>query len=352
VDVGFHFACVDLSVPDALEELAMLPDQGITSFKLFMAYSGTLMVGDRTMLEVMRVAAASGALVLVHCENGDVIDHLVAAARARGDLSPVWHARTRPTVAEAEATGRAISLADVAGAALYIVHVSCQEALAAVAAARATGQPVLAETCPQYLTFTEADLDREGFDGARYVCSPPLRSADDQAELWRALAAGGLDAVNSDHCPFRLEDQKALGRHDFSLIPNGVPGVEERVMLLYEFGVRTGRISLSRWVELVATAPARIFGLAPRKGSIVPGADADLVVFDPARPRRLSAASQRSAADYSLYEGVEVAGSPSWVLLRGEPVVADGTFIGGASHGQWVARARVGEDSRQLGLRV
>lgn len=319
----------------------MLPDPGISSFKLFMAYSGTLMVSDRTMLEVMQVAAATGALVLVHCENGDVVDHLVAAALARGDVSPVWHARTRPALAETEATARAVALAAVAGAALYIVHVSCQGALAAVSAARAAGQAVLAETCPQYLRFTESDLDRDGFQGARYVCSPPLRSAADQAALWRALGAGGLDAVNSDHCPFRLADQKALGRHDFSLIPNGVPGVEERVMLLYELGVRSGRISLSRWVELVATAPARIFGLAPRKGSVVPGADADLVVFDPSRPRKLSAASQRSAADYSLYEGVEVFGSPSWVLLRGEPVVADGMFAGDAPCGEWVARERV-----------
>jgi dihydropyrimidinase len=343
VDVGFHFAVTDVTVPDALFHLAGLPAAGITSFKLFMAYRGTLMIDDRAMLSVMRVAARAGALVLVHAENGDVVDLLIRSAVDSGNTDPIWHARTRPPVAEAEATGRAIALASVAGCPLYVVHVSCVQSLAAITTARAAAHPVFAETCPQYLVCTEDDLARQGFEGAKYVFSPPARTVADQEALWRALGSGSLDAVASDHCPFLFHGQKSIGHDDFSLIPNGAPGVEERVMLLHELGVRTGRISLSRWVELVSTAPARMFGLYPRKGTIAPGADADLVVFDPSRRRVLSAVDGRSRADYSLYEGVAVTGAPSVVLVRGEPVVVDGELVDAPPRGEWVARARFGE---------
>jgi dihydropyrimidinase len=341
IDVGFHFAVVDMSVPYAAEDLAILPQLGLTSFKLFMAYPGSLMVDDATMLEVMGVAARTGALVLVHAENGSIIELLVAEARAADHRAPVWHARTRPPIAEREATHRAVALAQVAGCPLYVVHVSCRDSLEVVSWARKAGARVLAETCPQYLTFTEDDLDRPGFEGAKYVFSPPARSAADQDALWAGLVSGDLDAVTSDHCPFRFADQKALGQDDFSLIPNGVGGVQERVVLLHEFGVRTGRISRSRWVELVATGPARIFGLHPRKGSLSVGADADVVIFDPEREATLGVAQSRSRSDYSVYEHTTVRGAPRHVMLRGETVIADGRLTDRRA-GEFIARARFG----------
>ncbi len=335
-DVGFHLAVTSLEDPTYLEELAALPAQGITSFKLFMAYPGSLMVGDAEMIAVMRVAAERGALVLVHCENGDLVESLIAQARSNGDLAPVWHAHTRPPAAEAEATHRAIALAHATGCTAYIVHVSCAEALAEVVAGRAAGAAVVAETCPQYLLFTAADLD--GPDGARYVFSPPARTHLDQETLWRAIGDGGpLDAVASDHCPF-TSAEKALGARDFSLIPNGVGGVEERMLLLHEFGVRRGRMTLERWVELTSSTPARIFGMAGRKGALLPGADADVVIFDPCRERHLTASALRSASDYTVYEGITVTGAPEHVFLRGEQVVRDGALVETARHGAFLAR--------------
>jgi dihydropyrimidinase len=343
IDVGFHIAVVDLEAPDALAELAELPALGIPSFKLFMAYPGTVMVDDRTMLEVMRVAERTGALVLVHAENGHAVELLTEAAIAAGHRAPVWHARTRPEGAEAEATGRAIELAAIAGCPIYVVHVSCAAALAPVSAARTAGRAVFAETCPQYLLTSEADLERPGFEGAKYVFSPPPRAAHNQDHLWNALATGDLDALASDHCPYLFDGDKTVGRDDFSLIPNGAPGVHERVILLHHFGVTHGRLSLQRWVELTATTPARLFGLFPRKGTIAPGSDADIVVFDPEREARIAAAAQPSNCDYSLYEGIEVTGMPEHVLVRGEPVVVDGQLLDAAPRGEWLARARFGE---------
>jgi dihydropyrimidinase len=302
-----------------------MPDRGVTSFKLFMAYPGTLMVGDRVMLEVMRVAAEVGAITLVHCENGAAVQLLTEEALAAGHTAPVWHARTRPAWAEAEATARALALAHAAGATPDIVHVSCARALRAIATARGQGQRVLAETCPQYLRFTEDDLARPGLEGAKYVFSPPARTVADQERLWAALAAGELGAVASDHCPFRFDGEKTRGERDFTQIPNGIGGVEERIML-HEFGVRSGRLSLSQWVWLTATAPARTFGLYPRKGTIAPGADADLVIFDPVRRRMLSAETLHSRSDYSAHEGTSVTGSPESVLRE-----ANGSSVTGRS---------------------
>jgi len=348
-DVGFHMAVADLSVPGALDELAAMPERGVTSFKCFMAYKGALMVDDETLFSAMQVAAANDALVMVHAENGGAIDVLVRQALAAGHTEPRWHAATRPMATEAEATARAIYLAQVAGCALFVVHVSCQPALEPIAVARARGQRVFAETCTQYFFIEESDLARPDFEGAKYVFTPPARPPEQHESLWRAIVNGTLDLVSSDHCAFNWDGQKTLGRDDFSKIPNGAPGIEHRLALLHHFGVRTGRITLNRLVQLTSTAPAKLFGLHPSKGAIAPGADGDIVVFDPDRPQRLSVETHHSAADYCLYEGIEVTGAVEHVLLRGEPVVLDGEPLAGVAPGRFVPRARF---SRQPGERL
>ena len=334
VDYGFHLAITDF----AGGELADVVAAGVTSIKLFMAYRGELMVDDLTMFAVLRAAAAEGALVMVHAENGDAIDTLVRAARERGCTAPVWHGRTRPPETEAEATNRAIMLARVAGASLYVVHVSCEAALTPLRRARADGWRVTGETCPQYLFTDESCLDAPGFAGAKYVFTPPPRRPADQDALWSALARDELSVISTDHCPFRLRDQKVLGRDDFSKIPNGAPGIEERLMLIHHFGVGSGRLTLPRMVELLATAPARHFGLYPRKGTLAVGSDADVVIFDPHRRRRLGVESSHSEIDYSLYEGIEVIGTPETVIVRGEVVIDHDELVAGAGGGRFLER--------------
>jgi dihydropyrimidinase len=344
IDVGFHMAITDLHDGGRLEDIARLPDEGVTSYKLFMAYKDAIMVDDDTLYRTMQVAAGSGALVMVHAENGDVIDILVKQALAEGKTEPRWHAATRPPLTEAEATSRAIDLARVAGCPLYVVHVSCQEAVAPVARARARGWRTWAETCTQYLFIDETHLDQPDFGGAKYVFTPPPRRQENQAHLWDALATGVLSAVSSDHCPFNWATQKTLGRDDFSLIPNGAPGVENRLQMLHQFGVRTGRITLSKWVELCATNPARLFGLFPRTGTLAIGSDADIVVWDPDKPVTLSAASHHSNIDYNLFEGTEVIGSPETVLVRGQLVVDADRLVAAPGAGRFLRRARFGAD--------
>lgn len=344
VDVGFHIAVTDLGYGGALDELGRLPaEHGVSSYKLFMAYKGSLMIDDGTLFETLRVAARSGALVLVHAENGEAIEVLVSEALAAGHTEPRWHELTRPPLTEAEATSRAIHLARIAGAPLYVVHVSCREALEPVVRAREAGWRVWGETCTQYLFVDRSALHAPGFEGAKYVFTPPPRGPEDREGLWRALDGGSLSVLSSDHCPFRFADQKALGRDDFSRIPNGAPGVEDRLPMLHHFGVREGRISLSRMVELLSAAPARLFGLAPRKGTLSVGADADLVIFDPERPLTISSETHHSNVDYSLFEGTEVLGAPETVLVRGEPVVWEGELVASPGHGRFVERARFGE---------
>jgi dihydropyrimidinase len=338
-DVGFHLAVTDLPGGGGVEALAALPAEGITSYKLFMAYKGALMVDDETLFRTMQVAAASGALVMVHAENGDVIDVLVREALAAGNTEPVWHARTRPPETEGEATHRAIELAHLAGCPLYVVHVSCEPAIEAVARARAAGRAVWAETCTQYLFVDESALEEPDFAGAKYVYTPPPRAKRHQAALWQALSNGTLSAVTSDHCAFRLRDQKSLGRNDFSKIPNGGPTIEHRLHMLHEGGVRAGRIDLNRLVDLVSTAPARLFGLYPRKGTIAVGSDADIVVFDPDRRLTIRAAEHHSNVDYNVFEGQAVHGSPRTVLVRGTVVVEDGKLVAEPGHGQFLRRA-------------
>lgn len=333
VDYAFHMMISEVN-DRVLAELAALVAAGVTSIKIFTAYPGVYMIDDAAIFLVLREAARLGMLTAVHAENGGPIEVLRREYVAAGQTEPRYHAATRPPLLEGEATGRVIALAELAGAPVYIAHMSAAEALAAVQAARDRGRQVFAETCPQYLFLDETLL--RGPDGVRYVCSPPLRTAHAQQALWRGLRRGDVDVVATDHCPFTAA-QKASGEADFTLVPNGLHGIEERLTLLYQ-GVLNGLISLSRWVDLSATAPARLFGLSPRKGAIAPGADADVVVFDPAAERTLSSASHHSATDYSVYEGMTVRGRPETVLLRGEVLVDERGFHGIPGAGQFVRR--------------
>jgi dihydropyrimidinase len=348
IDVGFHIAITDLRDGGSLSELDGLSEEGITSYKLFMAYKGTIMVDDETLFRSMRKAAETGALVMVHAENGDAIDILVNEARAAGKREPIWHARTRPPDTEAEATSRAIYLAHVAQAPLYVVHVSCAESLEPIALARAKGWNVSAETCTQYLFVDESALERPDFEGAKYVYTPPPRAKQNQEHLWRALADDVLSVVSTDHCPFNWPQDKGLGRDDFSKIPNGGPGIEDRLMMLHTFGVEGGRLGLQRFVELTATNPAKLFGLYPRKGTITPGADADLVVWNPSTKRTLSASRHHSNVNYNLYEGTDIVGAPEYVFVRGRCVIEGERLAVDPGWGAFVKRARHGE-SLELG---
>jgi dihydropyrimidinase len=346
IDMGYHMAITDLREGGSLEELASLPDQGVTSYKLFMAYKGALQVDDETLFRSMEVAADSGALVMVHAENGDAIDVLVKKALAEGHTEPHWHALTRPPETEGEATNRAIQLAHVAGCPLYVVHVSCREAVEPIALAREKGWDVWGETCTQYFFVDYTFLERPDFEGAKYVYTPPPRPKENQDVLWSAVRNDVLSVVSTDHCAFSWGEQKTMGRDDFSKIPNGGPGLENRLHMIHHFGVRDGRITLSRMVELLCTNPAKLFGLYPRKGTLAPGSDADVVIFDPERPKRITAADQHSRSDYNLYEGTEVIGDVDTVLLRGTVLVEGGELKAEPGIGQFVERAKFGEELR------
>jgi dihydropyrimidinase len=339
IDYGFHMTIADPR-PEVLDEIADLPDWGVTSVKVLMAYKGRIQLDDAQIFQVLRQAGEAGLLTLVHCENGDVIDLLVREAVAAGRREPRVHALTRPASLEGEATRRAAALAEVAGAPLYVVHLTCDAALQEVRAARARGQPLWAETCVQYLFFTADDLDRPNFEGAKFVCSPPFRSRSDHEALWQGLADGTLAAVSTDHCPFNFETDKRRGRDDFSKIPNGVPAIEDRLVMLHHGGVREGRLSLSQFVALTSTNPAKLFGLYPQKGTIAPGADADLVLWDPGQERMLSARTHHMRVDYSLFEGTRVRGIPAAVWVRGVQVVDGERFIGAAGTGRFLRRER------------
>jgi len=346
IDNGFHLAVTDLREGGSLEELARVPDDGVTSYKLFMAYKGALMVDDETLFKTMQVASETGALVLVHAENGDAIDVLVKAALAEGKTQPHFHALTRPPETEGEATNRAIQLARVADANLYVVHVSCKEAIDPIAIAREKGWKTWGETCTQYFFIDYSFLERPGFEGAKYVYTPPPRAKENQDHLWKAVRSDVLSVISTDHCAFNWQGQKTMGEDDFSKIPNGGPGIENRLHMIHEFGVRTGRLTLNRMVELLATNPAKLFGLYPKKGTIAVGSDADLVIFDPEKRLTLSAETHHSKADYNLFEGTEVRGAPEIVLLRGQVLVENDQLVARPGVGQFVKRARFGE---QLG---
>jgi len=302
------------------------------------------MVDDETLFRTMEVAAETGALVMVHAENGDAIDVLVKQALAAGNTDPVWHARTRPPETEGEATNRAIQLARVAGCPLYVVHVSCQESVEPIALAREKGWNVFGETCTQYFFVDETFLERPNFEGAKYVYTPPPRAKANQDVLWNAVRTDVLSAISTDHCAFLWDGQKSLGKGDFSKIPNGGPGLENRLHMIHHFGVGEGRITLNRMVELLCTNPAKLFGLYPRKGTIAPGSDADIVIFDPEKRHLITAATQHSKTDYNLYEGTEVTGSPDTVLLRGTVLVEGGELVAEPGVGEFVERAAFGQE--------
>jgi dihydropyrimidinase len=339
VDYAFHMVIRQWNdqIPADMDQL--VKREGVTSFKIFMAYPGALMLDDASLFKAFQRTATNGGLICVHAENGGAIDVLVRQALAAGNTGPKHHMLTRPTTAEGEATNRAIRLAEMAGAPVYVVHLSCADALDVVRAARDRGLPVHAETCPHYLFLTKSEYDRPGFEGAKYVMTPPLRAQSDQDALWQGLAGNDLQVISTDHCPFCFKGQKELGKDDFSLIPNGAPGVESRLSLVYDGGARGGRLSLNRCVDLVSTAPARMMGLYPKKGTIAVGSDADIVIFDPSLTQTISASTHHSKSDYSLYEGLEVTGLPTTVLLRGEPVLVDRQFVGKAGSGQFVKRS-------------
>jgi dihydropyrimidinase len=338
IDYGFHMIITDLS--DQVEqEMDALVRQGVTSFKLFMAYPGVFMLDDASIFRALLRTGKNGGTICMHAENGGVIDVLVKRALAEGKTAPKYHALTRPARAEGEATHRAIALAEIAGVPIYIVHLSAAEALEMVTEARDRGLPAYAETCPQYLFLSYDNYEEPGFEGAKYVMSPPLRPRETQDRLWRGLAFNDLQAISTDHCPFCMKEQKTLGRDDFSKIPNGAPGIETRMSLVYDGGVVPGRISVNRFVELTATSPAKIFGLFPRKGTIAPGSDADIVVFDPARKTRLSAGTLHMKVDYNPYEGREVVGAVDTVVSRGRIVIDGGTFTGRAGAGSFLKRS-------------
>ncbi|HYN89180.1 MAG TPA: dihydropyrimidinase [Ardenticatenaceae bacterium] len=338
IDYGFHVAITDLD-DRVMEEIGELPGMGVTTIKLFMAYKGALMIDDETLFKSMIKAGESGVMVMVHAENGDVVDVLIKKAISDGNLSPIWHALTRPPAAEAEATARAVRLAEIAGTPLYVVHLTEKNALKAVAEARARGQKAYAETCIQYLFFTKDDLGREGFEGAKWVCSPPFREAEDQEALWQGLRTGDLSAVSTDHCPFNFGGQKELGKDNFAKIPNGVPGIEDRLYALWDIGVKGGQISPSRFVELVATNPAKLMGIYPRKGTIAVGSDADVLIWDGDARHTVSAKTHHMNVDYNLYEGRELQGKAERVFVRGNLVVDGDQWLGEQGSGQFLHRA-------------
>ena len=343
VDYSLHMAITDLSPGgqqnETLDEMDAMVHAGITSFKLFMAYPNVLMIDDGLMFQVMQRAAKLNALICIHAENGSAIDVVVAQALAEGKTAPHYHALTRSTQAEAEATHRAIALAEMAGAAVYIVHLSNTDALRELKAAQARGLRALAETCTQYLVLSlEEQMPGKSFEEAKYVFTPPLRSKTNHAPLWQALADGSLSVVSTDHCPFRFADQKSLGKDDFTKIPNGGPGIENRMQLLWHHGVNAGLLTPERFVELTATAPARIFGMA-KKGVVAPGYDADLLLWDPEAEYTISAATQAMNTDYSMFEGWTVKGNAAKVYSRGTLVVDDGRFVGTPGHGRFLRRA-------------
>ena len=344
IDYGFHMIVTDLD-DKRVHEMKMLADDGVTSYKLFMAYPGVLYVDDGTIYRAMRAAGENGTVVCMHAENGIVIDEIVKIALAEGKTEPKYHALTRPTRMEAEGVHRAIAIAEVAHVPVYIVHLSSSDALEQVMLARNRGVHAFAETCPQYLFLDHSYYEQEGFEGAKYVMTPALREKWNQDELWKGIKFGNLQSISTDHCPFCFKDQKILGIDDFSKIPNGGPGVENRMSLVFNGGVNSGRISLNKFVELTSTAAAKTFGLFPKKGTIAVDSDADIVIFDPQRKETISvnnACTHHMNVDYNAYEGFEVTGFTETVLSRGKVIIKDCEYVGKKGDGQFLKRGLYG----------
>jgi dihydropyrimidinase len=345
VHVGLHMIVTSLDFDGADDELASLCEAGITSYKLFLAYKESpLWVDDSMLFRVAQVAARAGALVMAHCENGGAIEVLQQQALARGETDPIYHARTRPPQTEAEAIARVATLCQTAGAPAFVMHVSCREAVEAIAHARRAGARIWGETCPHYLAFSEDVMLQGGLEAAKYLVTPPLRPAEHHDALWRALADGTLSVVSTDHCPYLTKWKAAAG--NFLEIPNGAPGVENRLEVMYELAVRQGRLDVSRLVDLLSTTPARLFGMFPQKGTIAVGSDADIVIFNPARRKVITATQEMSKCDYSLYEGMQLAGSVETVFFRGEQIVENGRYAAGREHGAFLPRGRFGDRQR------
>ena len=340
IDYGFHMIMSDVT-DETLAEMDTLVDEGVTDFKLFTAYPGVFYSDDGAIFRAMQQSAKNGGLILMHAENGMAIDVVAAQNVAAGNTDPYYHGTSRSPVMEGEATNRVIRLAQVAGVPVYIVHLSAIDALSEVRRARDEGLPAYAETCPQYLFLTLEDMGN-GFEGAKFVCSPPLRPAEHAAELWKGLAKDDLQVVSTDHCPFDFHGQKDLGQGDFRKVPNGLPGVEDRVNLLHSGGVVDGYLTPNRWVEVISAAPARMFGLSGRKGVIAAGADADVVIYDPVAKHTISADTHHMDVDYSCYEGREVTGRAEIVLSRGKVVVDGDEWLGAAGDGRFLKRAPTG----------
>ena len=341
IDYGLHMIVTDLGEA-GLEDMDSLVAEGVASFKLFMAYPGVLMVDDATIFQALSRTSKNGALICMHAENGGVIDVIVRRALAEGKTAPIHHALTRPVTAEAEAVHRAIAMAEIAGVPVYIVHLSSEDALNQVREARDRGVPAFAETCPQYLLLNIDEMNKPGFESAKYVFTPPLREKHHPPKLWEGLKHDHLQVVSTDHCPFCFADQKSLGKDDFTKIPNGGPGIENRLQLIHHHGVNLGRISLNRFVELVATTPAKLFGLYPRKGTLAAGSDADIVVWDPQAEHTITAKTHHMRVDYSMFEGYTVKGNAKLVISRGQVLVDNGQWHGRAGRGQFLKRAARG----------
>ena len=337
IDYSFHCIITDIAGAQ-LDEMKVFVREGVPTFKLFMAYPGVFMLDDASIFKAMGVAADCGGMICMHAENGGAIDVIVQRALAEGKRAPKYHALTRPVTAEAEATSRAIALAEMAGTPVYIVHLSCNEALEKVREARDRGLRVYAETCPQYLYLSLENMDGPGFDGAKYVFTPPLREKWHQEKLWQGLAKDDLQVVSTDHCPFCMKEQKELGKDDFTKIPNGGPGIEHRMSLVYSGGVHGGKFSANRFVQLVSTAPAKLFGLYPRKGTVAVGSDADLIVFAADEEQTISVDTHHMRVDYSMFEGTRVKGVTKTVLSRGRVIVENGKFVGKVGAGEFVKR--------------
>ena len=338
-DYGFHVVVTDFNESVRTEIKDMVEKEGVTSFKTFMAYKGALMIDDRQMIGLMDEVKKQGGLVTVHAENGDLADSLVQSNRAAGNLEPKFHALSRPEIVEAEATGRALDIAYSGNHPVYIVHMTCEGALNRVREATKRNQNVLVETCVQYLLLDDSVYDRPDFEGSKFVMSPPLRKPKDQKALWAGIEQGLVHTVATDHCPFCM-DQKKMGEKDFSKIPNGAPGIENRMELMFSEGVLKNRMTLNKFVEVNCTAPAKIFGLYPRKGTIAVGSDADIVIFDPKVKHTMSAKTHHMKVDYSAYEGWQVTGKTRTVLLRGTVAIDNGQALIAKGFGKYLPRKK------------
>jgi len=337
-DYAFHLGVTDFNKSTKPEIQEIFNKEGITSFKVFMAYKDALMVDDRQIISLMNEVKNFGGIVISHCENGDMIDELVKTAKEKRNLTPRYHYLTRPAIAEAEATGRIIDMAFQGNHPLYVVHLTCEEALNRIKEATKRNQKVCVETCIQYLLLDEALYESPGFDSSKWIMSPPLRKEHDRAALWSGINQGLIHTVATDHCPFCMS-QKKMGENDFSKIPNGIPGIENRIELLFSEGVLKEKISLNKFVELVSTAPSKIFGLFPKKGTIAVNSDADLVIFDPNKEHVISAKTHHHKCDYSAYEGWKVKGKCKTTILRGNIVVDNGTSFVKKGFGKYLKRA-------------